>query len=168
MESVNNEDAKHEDAKLEFGKQAPEIPVPAHNLPSREEMRKLIKTGKDSEGHEIHLQDMKDLRRATLGDLKAFGFEVNKANQNLKAYVDKLAGEHQWTFLNFIAFLIYKGILTEETVAEFTKYTEDSKKEVEGAKEFLKQKQVLEAEIKPVVAVPEVVPEIVPETKENV
>ena len=150
MDETNHEDAKHEEQKLEFGKQAPDIPVSTHNLPSRKEMRKLIKTGKDSEGHEIHPQDMKDLRRATIGDFKNFGQLVNFANQNLKKYVDDLVGQNQWVLLNFIAYLTEKGILPATAPEEFAKYTEDSKKEIEGAKEFLKEKKILEAEVKSV------------------
>jgi hypothetical protein len=136
--------------ELEHGKPPEEIKVPELKHPSREEYRRVLKTGTDAEGHPVHPQDLKDLRKATIADLKAFGGEVNTANANLKSYVDKLAGEHQWTLLNLIAYLIDKKILPENADKDFAEYMATSKETVAAdmamAREFLAKKQQEDSE----------------------
>lgn len=135
-----------------------EIKVPELIHPSREEYRRLLKTGADTEGNPVHPQDLKNLRKATMADVMAFGQEVNKANQNLKEYVDKLSGEHQWTLLNLIAYLMDKKILPESADKDFAEYMVKSKDavaaDIEMAKQFLAEKQKKDAEEKPKIILP--------------
>lgn len=135
-----------------------EIKVPELIHPSREEYRRLLKTGTDTEGNPVHPQDLKNLRKATMADVMAFGQEVNKANQNLKEYVDKLSGEHQWTLLNLIAYLMDKKILPESADKDFAEYMVKSKDavsaDIEMAKQFLAEKQKKDAEEKPKIILP--------------
>ncbi len=127
---------------LEFGKPPEELKVPERVMPNRKEYRRLLKTGKDEQGNEAHTQDVKDLRRATIGDLKAFGVEVNKANKNLKLYIDQLTDQSQWTLLNFIAFLIDSKVLKETAAEDFEVYVRTMKEEVEKARKYMEEHPV--------------------------
>lgn len=142
---------------LEFNKPPEKIEVPELKHPPREEYRRLVKTGADSEGHPVHPDDLKNLRKATMADLLAFGGEVNKANVNLKTYVDKISGEHQWTLLNLIAYLIDKKILPENADKDFADYMVKSKEaldaDIEMAKKFLAEKQKKDIEDNPKVLI---------------
>ncbi len=118
-----------------------DIKVPQLNLPNRDELRRLLKTGRDAEGNEAHPDDLKNLRKARMSDLVAFGLEVNKANNNLKAYIDAEIGKKDWILINLVGFLVENGYLPEDAPEKFSEFLANSTAEIENARKFLAEKQ---------------------------
>lgn len=124
-----------------------EIKVPVQDLPSRADIRKILKTGHDTQGRQIHPESVKMLRIARIADLFAFGNEVNKANaavlQMVKGSLDSVDlsfKEVHWNFATFLSFLSEAGYLKEgalEAFAEFKKKAEEDL--IKGSKELLEK-----------------------------
>ncbi len=122
-----------------------EVKVTPLVMPSRQELRRLKKTGKDAQGNEARPQDVANLRKATIADLIAFGVEVNKANNALNAKVEQLSintqvaiTEVNFIITNIIPFLVGKEVLTPAALQEFEDHVESMKQELEKALDFAK------------------------------
>lgn len=138
-----------EDKKPETPVENPigEIKVPVQDLPSRADIRQILKTGHDTKGQQVHPESVKMLRVARIADLFAFGQEVNKANAELvNVFKLNLEGidlnfkEVHWNFATFISFLAESGYLKEgalDAFAEFKKKAEDDL--IKGSKELLEK-----------------------------
>lgn len=131
-----------------------EIKVPVQDLPSRADIRKILKSGTDTQGRQIHPESVKMLRIARIADLFAFGQEVNKANaelvglvkQNLDS-VDLSFKEVHWNFATFISFLAESGYLKEgalDAFAEFKKKAEEDL--IRGSKQLLEKAEAEKAQ----------------------
>jgi hypothetical protein len=125
-----------------------EIVVPVLDLPNREESKSILRTGKTTEGFPVSEESRKDLRKATIMDLKAFGREVNKANTVLDAKIndmfdsfDLAIRDQTWNFATFLSFLAQQGILKEGALQEYEIFKEGAEQELAKASEFLLKKQ---------------------------
>lgn len=126
-----------------------DIRVPVLNMPSREEVKSILKTGKGLDGTPVHPQSREDLRKATIADLKAFGKEVNIANAALNDKLNRIIDEMDlavkeihWNFANLLSFLGAEGILKEGALEKFEAFKVESEKEMQKAAEFvLKQRE---------------------------
>lgn len=115
------------------------IEVPETNLPNREEMRSILKTGKGLDGKPVHKDDIKNLRNARLVDLHRLAAEVNKANLELKKYIDDVQQQRDFTLGALLSFLAKKNIVNVMDYMEFCK----------EAVEELKKQQEKQQETKP-------------------
>jgi hypothetical protein len=130
-----------------------EIVVPVLDLPNREESKSILRTGKTTEGFPVSEESRKDLRKATIMDLKAFGREVNKANAVLDKKIndvfesfDLAIRDNNWNFAVFLSFLAQQGVLKEGALEEFEKFKKGAEDEMERASDFLAEKEKLKAE----------------------
>lgn len=142
---------------MEYGKPPEEVKLQEKVLPSRDEYRKILKTGKGSDGYEAHPQDVKDLRRASLGDLKSMGNEFNIILKELKSYIDILSTNSSWALLQFTDFLIEEGVLKEGASDRFDEFVAKRvQAEVEKKKQDLEKQKALSEIIPTVVTVDEI------------
>ncbi len=126
-----------------------EIKVPVVDLPSRAEVRSILKTGKTTGGVEVHPDSRKNLRRATIGDLLNFGAEVNRANQeivniikNSLDSIDLNFKEVQWNFATFLSFLCEEGYLKEGALTRFEAFKKKTEEElIESSKVLLEKSE---------------------------
>jgi hypothetical protein len=125
-----------------------EIKVPVLELPNRAELRSIMKTGKGLNGFPVHPDSVKNLRKATIADLLAFGQEVNKANAALNHKLDGVIDnmdlalkEVNWNFATFLSFLGSVGILKEDSLPAFEKFKAAAEEEMVKAGEFLLKQQ---------------------------
>jgi hypothetical protein len=128
------------------------IDVPVLDLPSREERRSIIQTGKGLDGTPVHPESRKNLRVAVIADLKAFGAEVNKANAALNKKVDdsfKIIADEMslgftevnWNFTSFLSFLGTLGIMPSDFLTKYEEFKKKSEEELMKAAEVILKKQ---------------------------
>lgn len=136
-----------EDQKPEIQKREEVKPV-FKDLPSRKEVRSILKTGKGQEGLEVHPRSRQLLRTARLADLESLGDDVNKANKalydlliSLSKGMDEAISADRTNFFAFVSFLIEKKILGEDAMEEYYKFKADFIDNLNKAGEFLKQKE---------------------------
>jgi hypothetical protein len=132
-----------------------EIKVPILDMPSREEVRKIAKTGKGLDGTPVHPDTMKHLRKATIADLIAFGAEVNKANDNLNRKMNSIIDnmdlalkEVHWNFAAFMSFLDSEDIVKPGLVTRFEEHKKKLEDELsKAAEELFKKEQGEKADV---------------------
>lgn len=128
------------------------INVPILDLPSREDRRAIVKTGRDTKGNEVHPDTKKHLRAATIADLVAFGAEVNKANaalnsvmlENFKAFgteVDLRFTEVNWNFGSFLNYLGTTGVLPADFLTKYEEFKANAEEEIKKAAAEIEKKQ---------------------------
>jgi len=123
------------------------IKVPVQDLPSRADIRSILKSGKDAAGREVHPDSVKMLRGARIADLFAFGQEVNKANAELVRLVTKALDsidlsfkEVHWNFATFMSFMAENGYLKEGALEAFEKFKAQAEEDlIKGTKEILEK-----------------------------
>jgi len=146
-----SEEQKQETAETE---PVVKINVPVQDLPSRADIRSILKSGKDTQGREVHPESVKMLRVARIADLFAFGQEVNKANneivrllQNSLVHIDIDFKEVHWNFATFMSFLVESGLLKEGALEAFAEYKKKAEDElIKNSKVLLEQAEKAKAE----------------------
>jgi hypothetical protein len=128
---------EHQDMKFEF-----------KDIPSREEVRSILKTGKGLSGEEVHPNSRKGLRTARLIDLETIGDEVNRANKALHELILKMAtgmdqaiSEDRTNFFAFVTFLVDKKVLGENAMEDYYKFKAEFIDNMNKAGEYLRQKE---------------------------
>ena len=133
-----------------------EIKVPILDLPSRSEVRSILKTGKGQDGTPVHPDTQRNLRKATIADILAFGNEVNKANAALNRKMESIIDntdlalkEVHWNFATFLSFLGSKGILDANGLADYEEFKAKAGEELEKAAEYLFKQQEAQKDAPP-------------------
>jgi hypothetical protein len=126
-----------EDMKFEF-----------KDIPSREEVKAILKTGKGVDGTPVHETSRKLLRTARLIDLETIGEEVNRANKalddkinSMAQGVDKAISEDRTNFFAFMTYLVDRKILPEDAMEDYYKFKADFIENMNKAGEYLQQKE---------------------------
>jgi hypothetical protein len=128
---------EHSDMKFEF-----------KDIPGREEVRSILKTGKGLSGEEVHPNSRKGLRTARLVDLETMGDEINRANKALHDLIMEMAkgmdtaiSEDRTNFFAFVTFLVDRKVLGENAMEDYYKFKAEFIHNMNKAGEYLKQKE---------------------------
>jgi|SRR5882724_4994911 len=124
------------------------IQVKYKDIPSRAEVKSILKTGKSLDGTEVHEHSRAMLRTARLIDLESFGNEVNKANTALNTKMDQIikntddaVSADRTNFYAFVSFLIEKKILNETAMADYYQFKAVFLEELNKAGEYMRKQE---------------------------
>jgi hypothetical protein len=124
-----------------------EIKVPILDLPSRAEVRSILKSGKGQDGTPVHPDTRKHLRKAVIADLLAFGTEVNKANSALNKKIDSVIDntdlslkDLNWNYATLLSFLSTK-LSMPTFISDYEAFRKQAEEDFTKAAEEIFKKQ---------------------------